>query len=180
MEFLKIILVSITAVLCIVAFILCYRFIKKIIKNGVNFSSLQKWYGKIGKKVKQLAMWIFLVGAIFIIVSGIVMFFVSITRVFTDDIVWILGIFFIPIYILVSIVLEFVATWLIYAFGELVDDAQIITKKLDSESFYEDNIKDSEDSEKASKVEYFCPSCDAKVAHQSERCNNCGQKLDWT
>jgi hypothetical protein len=66
-------------------------------------------YDHIGKKIKSLAVWTFIVEAIGSIITG----FILMTD---EDVLYILLVFFGPI-------VAWVSSWLLYGFGELIDKA---------------------------------------------------------
>lgn len=182
---LKILLVLICLALSSLACYLLVSFIKKIVKNQIDFSLQQRWYTKIGKKVKKLAMWIFLIDAILSIILGVFAFISFLIMAISEDVIWIVLAFLVPVAVIIFVILAFISSWILYAFGELVDNSQIIAKKLEPEGFAEDNKEDlkednkEEFKEKNNKFDYVCPSCDMVVKYQTEICPNCGQKLDW-
>ena len=75
-------------------------------------SMVDSWYADIGKKIKGWARWIFIVEAIASVIGAIVMLFTAEDggMIFAALLTLILG----P-------VLAWVASWILYAFGELVD-----------------------------------------------------------
>lgn len=77
-------------------------------KNQTSESGMDSWYANIGKKIKNWAKWIFIVEAISAVISGFCVLF--------SDLWWVglLVIIFGPI-------VAWVSSWILYAFGELVD-----------------------------------------------------------
>lgn len=73
--------------------------------------ALDRLYTNIGKKIKNWAKWIFLIDAIVTIVSALIMMFSG------DDALLLTGI----ILILIGPILAWVFSWILYAFGEMVD-----------------------------------------------------------
>ena len=84
---------------------------------------LDTLYENIGGKIKNLAKWIFIIEAIGAIITGFVLL---IDRGFEDKWWALFIIFFVPI-------VAWVGSWILYAFGELVESEmyyEIIKKKL--------------------------------------------------
>ncbi len=75
-------------------------------------STVDSWYADIGKKIKGWAKWIFIVEASITVIGAIVMLFTAEDggMIFTALLTLILGPF-----------LAWVSSWILYAFGELVD-----------------------------------------------------------
>ena len=80
---------------------------------------LDNWYTDIGGKIKNLAKWIFVVEAIGAIITGL---FFLIDWGFEDGWWSLFIIFFGPI-------VAYVSSWLLYAFGQLVEDTYDITNQ---------------------------------------------------
>ena len=78
---------------------------------------LDNLYGNIGGKIKGLAKWTFIVEAIGAIITGIVLMCSDSTLMLYG----LLTIFFGPI-------VAFVSTWILYGFGELIDNTAIIAR----------------------------------------------------
>jgi hypothetical protein len=91
---------------------------------------LDKWYGNIGKKIKMLAKIAFVAGAVFFIIYGICIIFWGATFVKlnllnskmagSNTVVW--GI----CTMVLGPIAAFVATWLLYAFGQLVENTEYL------------------------------------------------------
>ncbi len=80
-------------------------------------------YSDIGKKIKEWAVWIFIVEAVAAIIAGIAGAFVFFSEWVTssgDDEI-ILGVIFCLLATPLAILIEFVGTWILYGFGELID-----------------------------------------------------------
>ena len=80
---------------------------------------LDNWYTDIGGKIKNWAKWIFIVEAIGAVITG----FVFLISWGLEDGWWALFVvFFGP-------VVAWVSTWLLYAFGQLVEDVHAMRDK---------------------------------------------------
>ena len=114
---------------------------------------LDDLYKNIGEKIKGWAKWIFAIEAAAAIVYGLVLIF--------DDAA-LAGI----IVLIVGPLVAWVSSWLLYAFGELVD------KTAANEKHTKDILKILEAKDKPQiKV---APPAPRPVATHSWRCNNCG------
>ena len=71
-------------------------------------STIDGWYTDIGKKIKSWAKWIFILEAIGFVISGLFMLFSTI---------WFIGL----LTIILGPIAAWGSSWLLYAFGELVD-----------------------------------------------------------
>ena len=78
-----------------------------------------KLYENIGAKIKNWAKWIFIIEAIGAVITGIVM---MANASDIDDIFFFAGL----LTIILGPVVAWVSTWLLYAFGELVEDIHAI------------------------------------------------------
>ena len=77
-------------------------------KSGDFESTVDGWYTDIGKKIKSWAKWIFMLEAIGFVVSGLFILFSDL---------WFIGL----LTIILGPIAAWVSSWLLYAFGELVD-----------------------------------------------------------
>ncbi len=80
---------------------------------------LDSLYENIGDKIKKWAKWIFVIEATTSVISG---FFLMIAWDFDNVLLPLLIIIFGPI-------IAFVSTWILYAFGQLVDDVHAMRNK---------------------------------------------------
>ena len=80
-------------------------------------------YKNIGNKIKIMAKWFFITEAISFVITGIVM--MSIARDY-DTTEFVLGI----LSIICGPIIAFVSSWVLYAFGQLVEDVHIIRYKV--------------------------------------------------
>ena len=77
---------------------------------------LDRLYENIGGKIKNWAQWIFIVETLFSIITGLMLLY----DCALDDVWWILLI------IICGPLVALVSTWILYAFGELVEDVHAI------------------------------------------------------
>lgn len=77
-------------------------------KSGDFESTVDGWYADIGKKIKSWAKWIFILEAIGFVISGLFILFSDL---------WYIGL----LTIILGPIAAWVSSWLLYAFGELVD-----------------------------------------------------------
>ena len=78
--------------------------------TSTNYASIDSLYANIGRKIKSLAKWSFIIDAIILFVFGIVFMTLDEEFIFVGMLIAICG----PI-------IAFVSSWILYAFGELVD-----------------------------------------------------------
>ena len=90
-------------------------------------------YGDIGNKIKNWAKWIFIIESIGAVITG----FVFLILWGFEDAWWaLLTIIFGPI-------VAYVSTWTLYAFGQFVDDINVIRHKLPTVNGIEKNMQNS-------------------------------------
>lgn len=100
-------------------------------------NTIRSWYDNIGGKIKSLAMWIFIIEAATTIIAGVSLFLLAMAGGGPGP-VSLLLILTIP----VVIVFEFMSSWLLYAFGELVEKTQEIarnTRRVETKSETQSN-----------------------------------------
>ena len=124
-------------------------------------------YENIGQKLKSWAKWIFIIEAITAIISGIVLLFVE-----YFFLVGLLTIFIGPI-------AAWVSSWLLYAFGELVEKT-CENERNTSEmlKFIKENpinvIQRTENFTPVSNDKIICSQCKCEQPSDRTRCWNCG------
>ena len=123
-------------------------------------------YENIGIKIKTLAAVSFIVEAVTAVIAGIVMIF---------DYALLAGL----LTLLFGPVIAFVASWLLYGFGELIDKLERIEKHTKGlvtkfNSNIEDSKKPMKPIEKLS-GEIECPVCGQKMPKGRGKCESCGQ-----
>ena len=140
-------------------------------------------YKNIGQKIKDLAITSFIVETIGSIIGGIIMWYD------TDEKLWSLLIIFGP-------VVAFVSSWMIYAFGEIVDrlvsiDCNTGTVNSKNEAKNEqhtdhnvteqglDNEVKLQDTPSNTDVKYKCPTCFTPIQYGEKECRECGQTIKW-
>lgn len=129
-------------------------------------------YENIGKKIKGLAFWTFLLESIGAVITGI-----SIIAAFEEDLAWIaiLIMFFGP-------VVAWVSTWLLYGFGELIDKADAIEQNTRKEDV--SKITEGKTTAKSTKTSQAKSKIVKTVSEDSDfvdvRCPNCGKELTYS
>ena len=106
---------------------------------------LSKLYGNIGKKIKNWAMWMFIIEAIGAVITGIV---ILVDWGFRDG-WWALFI------IILGPIVSFVSTWILYAFGQLVEDVRAIRNKEGTVSELERKIEETTKRETTEKTKHM-------------------------
>ena len=126
-------------------------------------------YGNIGQKIKNWAGWIFIIEAIAAVISGIVM-------IVQDSDNALLGF----ITIAVGPFVAFVSTWLLYGFGDLIENTALIKEKLYGEGDDAVIVTTDTNTRKPSITQpQATNSDDSKVAPPPTgpwTCRNCGHK----
>lgn len=139
---------------------------------------LDSLYENIGGKIKSWAKWIFIVEAIGSIIAGIVL-------AAEEDI----------LYIFIAIIGPFIAwvsSWILYAFGELVENSTLICEVLvqDSSTHDLDIAKNNTEKEQVKKNRlrnikksnsfgfWVCPNCSRGNSNSSTECIYCGTKKE--
>ena len=114
-------------------------------------------YDNIGGKIKDLAKAMFIIEALGAVITGIVLLATD------DDLIFegLLTLFCGPI-------AAWVSSWILYAFGELVEDIHAMRNK-----YYP-----IEEEQKAQT--FTCPNCQRKVYYGDVSCGSCGQQFDWS
>ncbi len=133
-------------------------FIFTFLEEVKIMETIRGWYANIGKKIKTLAIWTFIIAAIACIISGIIMMLSN------EGAAFIPGAFF----MVLGSIAAFISSWTLYAFGELVDNSQTIAERLNPENV---PLK--------SKESYLCPNCDEDIEKGCLECPKCGQKIEW-
>jgi len=140
---------------------------------------LNNLYENIGGKIKKWAKWMFIVEAIGSIITAIVL---PIASGDPDD--------FILISVLIAIVgpiVAWVGSWILYAFGELVEDTHAMRKKYYPMAEEQANREAEEKAKREAKElaqkkakTFACPKCSNKVNYGDVSCGSCGQQFDWS
>ena len=79
---------------------------------------LDNLYENIGSKIKNWAKWIFVIEAIGAVITGLVL-------LFTDEDLILYG----PLTAICGPIVAYVSSWILYAFGELVEDVHAMRDK---------------------------------------------------
>ena len=132
-------------------------------------------YDNIGGKIKGLAKSMFIVEAIGAVITGIVLLATN------DDLIFegLLTLFCGPI-------IAWVSSWVLYAFGELVEDIHAMRNKYYPIAEEQANLETEEKAKhEAEEITYekaqtfTCPNCQRKVYYGNPMCE-CGQTFDWS
>lgn len=98
--------------------------------NSGFWNKVNSWYENIGDKVKKLAKWMFVVQAVVFLIGGLVLFIIGITHKSWDyyegdysDPIWEMVIGGLVLMI-VAPILSFLSSWILYAFGHLVQTTE--------------------------------------------------------
>lgn len=105
---------------------------------------LDSLYENIGGKIKNWAKWIFIVEAIGAVIAGLAL-------AVNED----------ALYIFIAIIgpiIAWVGSWILYAFGELVEDTHAMRKKMCCQED-EKAKQDTKERESLSALVFFCPKC---------------------
>ena len=124
---------------------------------------LDNLYTNIGGKIKNWAKWIFIIEAIGTIITGLVL-------LSTDEDLIGYGL----LTLVCGPIVAWVGSWLLYAFGELVEDVHAIRNK---EGTTEEKAKREA---KIKSQKYKCPKCKHTLHYGDDVCEKCGGKLDWS
>ena len=136
---------------------------------------LDSLYKNIGGKIKNWAKWIFVVEAIGAIILGFVLMCAGKELMVYGLLVLVCG----PI-------VAWVGSWLLYAFGELVEDIHAMRNKYYPIAEEQANLETEEKAKhEAEEITYekaqtfSCPNCQRKVYYGNPMCE-CGQTFDWS
>ena len=130
--------------------------------------NLDNLYENIGGKIKNWAKWIFIVEAIGAVIGGIVYF---VENDLDDGWIGVLIIFLGP-------VAAWVSSWLLYAFGELVENSGIAKEKLTLLLINSDNASQKE--KRKSDSNNGSTSAPQNEAAHKFRCDGCGKMRTQT
>ena len=132
---------------------------------------LDNLYKNIGGKIKNLAKWILIIETIGAIIMGLDLFFV-------DDSLILFGL----LTLVCGPIVAYIGSWILYAFGELVEDVhairnkEITTTDSNKKSKIEERAKQYTDKGIVPKYEgrgYTCPVCKMSMDSLAP-CERCG------
>ena len=157
---------------------------------------LDNLYENIGGKIKSWAKWIFIVEAIGAIITGIYFVHRGITASFDSEPDILLGF----LILLLGPIVAWVSTWLLYAFGELVEDVHELRvqgslapvhrstnnkTKTQRTAANTTTTKQKNDSKRPDNDEYIdvlCPNCEEQLSflkgEANAVCPCCDTKID--
>ena len=134
---------------------------------------LNKLYVNIGGKIKDWAKWIFVTESIAAIIGGICLI------ADWEELLGIMTIIFGP-------VVAYVSSWILYAFGEIVEDIHAMRNKYYPQTEEQLNRETEEKAKREveeiayEKAQTFtCPNCQKDVYYGNPMCE-CGQTFDWS
>jgi len=126
------------------------------------------WYSDIGGKIKRWAKWIFIVESICAIIAGICIILNALSYADESNAVWgILLIIFGP-------PVAFVSTWILYAFGQLVEDVHAMR---DEEGTTQEVNARREAEEKVEQEANKSHICKCGERFYGDTCTICGRTL---
>jgi cytochrome b subunit of formate dehydrogenase len=137
---------------------------------------LDTLYENIGGKIKNWAKWIFIIEAIGAIITGFVL-------LFTDEYLILYGL----LTLVCGPIVAWVGSWILYAFGELVEDVHAVRKKYYPIAEEQANREAEEKAKREAKElaqkkaqTFSCPKCSNTVNYGDVSCGSCGQQFDWS
>ena len=138
-------------------------------------------YDNIGGKIKNLAKWGCRITILLMWTAAYIAFVMLVNNKWTVNLCWI------PLVgAIVGPVLAWIGSWVMYAYGELVEDIHAMRKKYYpiaeemADREVEEKAKQDAKKERQRKAQtFFCPHCSAIVNFGDTACSSCGQEFDW-
>lgn len=125
-------------------------------------------FDNISGKIKTLAVVTTIIGIIASVIIGIVVLVTADELAFLGIIVIILGSLF-----------SWASSFLIYGFGELIENTQVIAHNTTKQSaLTKSNLLNKTQSAPKQEHKKICPCCFHEVSQYDLTCNSCGQKLN--
>lgn len=126
-------------------------------------------FKNIGKKIKILAKVVCWIGIIASVIMGLIIMFDAYSLVG--------GLFAAAVGALSS----WIGSFLLYGFGELVDNTSEIAKKLDmkNESLTQEAPKSDFLPKYDPAAKYKCPECGEVFSHGAKNCPGCNKSINW-
>ena len=151
-------------------------------------------FDNIGGKIKNLAKWSCWITIVLILIASPIALFALIGNRRTEELCWI------PV--VVAIIGPFavwVSSWMVYAFGEFVEDTHMMRNKYcppieeKSDNKVEKKAEPETETQAVCEVEekttaekiidknqvFSCPNCKREVKYGTQACE-CGQSFDWS
>ena len=133
-------------------------------------------YENIGEKIKGLAKAMFIVEAIGAVITGIAL-------PATDDDFILAGL----LTLFCGPIVAWVSSWVLYAFGQFVEDTHAMRKKYypmaEEQANREAEEKANREAEEIAQKKaqtFSCPKCSNTVNYGDVSCGSCGQQFDWS
>lgn len=109
-------------------------------------------YDNIGGKIKNMAVWVFRIEAIAAVITGIAL-------MGTDKDLILYGLLF----LLVGPIIAWVSSWLLYGFGQLIENSDIIAEEYNRKKQIKANMENPNfDEDKY--IDITCPNCKAELS----------------
>ena len=121
-------------------------------------------YKNIGGKIKGLVKWVSLISIILIWIVAVL------GALFSSKPVILL------IYAAIVSVFVWIGSWVLYAFGQVVEDIHAIRKNEDAKM---EQIKKAEREDWLNTEICYCPNCNSIVKSGEIKCKKCGQEFEW-
>lgn len=146
-------------------------------------------FDNIGGKIKNLAKYGCWITILLIWIAALITFLILVI----DE--WMIEFCWIPIVSAVAGPLViWVGSWVIYAFGEYVEDVHAIRTKYYPQSEEIEKLKAEEKTKREALIQaqkskhelkiksqkYECPKCKHTIHYGDDVCKKCGRKLDWS
>ena len=109
-------------------------------------------YDNIGGKIKNLAVWVFRIEAIAAVITGIAL-------MGTDKDLILYGLLF----LLVGPISAWVSSWLLYGFGQLIENSDIIAEEYNRKKQIKANMENPNFDEDEY-IDIACPNCKAELS----------------
>ena len=139
-------------------------------------------FDNIGGKIKNLAKWSCWITILLTWIAAPIAFIVLVSDEWTAYLCWI------PLVgAIVGPVLVWVESWVLYAFGEFVEDTHAMRKKYypmaEEQANREAEEKANREAEEIAQKKaqtFSCPKCSNTVNYGDVSCGSCGQQFDWS
>jgi len=135
---------------------------------------MERFFGNIGGKLKKFAFVIAIIGIVFSVIGGVAIWiggegFFYTGRRYGDGYCFLSGL----LVLVVGSLASYMGSWMLYAFGTLVENTQRIADKLTGTSVTVPSSADSTESA-APLYTWKCPSCRAENPAHKGVCPKCG------
>lgn len=133
----------------------------------------------IGKKIKKIAKWSCWVEIVLLWIASPILLLVLLADGYMLEAFWVF------VFGILGAFAIWVGYWLLYAFGDLVDNITYLRKQICPNVVEEDeeetqvNGTESEMTDVKADKKFICPNCGVDVFYGETECKSCGQKYDW-